>query len=141
MANAKLSQFIADVVLTSHYLAEPVKKTDAEATDAEMRCLKIVASFQPIGMREIAEKLHASKPRATQLVALLEAHGYVERTVAADRRRIEVRATSKGRSAIKKLDERYAKLAAAIEKKLGPDDTETLARLLEAITPLSKLQS
>lgn len=141
MSHKRLSQFIADVVLTSHYLAEPVKHTESEATDAEMRCLKVVASFQPIGMREIADKLHASKPRATQLVALLEAHGYIEREVAADRRRIEVRTTTKGKDAIKKLDERYEKLAAAIEKRLGPDDTATLSRLLEAITPLSKLDS
>ena len=87
MAKAKLSKFIADVVLTSHYLAEPVNKTEMEVTDAEIRCLKIIASFQPIGMQDIAEKLHASKPRATQLVALLEARGLVEREVASDRRR------------------------------------------------------
>jgi DNA-binding MarR family transcriptional regulator len=141
MSKNKLSEFIADVVLTSHYLAEPINKSDVEVTDAEIRCLKIIASFQPIGMQEIAQKLHASKPRATQLVALLETRNMVERTVASDRRRIEVRASAKGRRVIKKLDERYKRLAAAIEKKLGKKDAETLSRLLEAITPLSHLDT
>lgn len=139
MANKKLSQFLAEVVLTSHYLAEPVSKRDLEVSDAEMKCLKIIASFEPIGMHEIADKLHASKPRATQLVALLEAHDMVTRAVASDRRRIQVRASAKGRRAIAKLEVRYQKLAAAIERKLGPEDTAELARLLSQITPLNGL--
>ena len=141
MSNKKLSQFIADVVLTSHYLAEPVNKSQVEVTDAEIRCLKIIASFEPIGMHEIAEKMHASKPRATQLAALLEARSLVSRDVATDRRRIEVRATAKGKQVIKTLDARYEKLADAIEKKLGRKDTETLVRLLEEITPLTRLDT
>jgi DNA-binding MarR family transcriptional regulator len=140
MANNKLSKFLAEVVLTSHYLAEPVSKTEAEISDAEMKCLKIITSFEPIGMQEIAAKLHASKPRATQLVALLESHGMVDRTVASDRRRIVVRASAKGKKAVTILDKRYDALAEAIEKCLGKDDTDTLVRLLEQITPLNKLQ-
>ena len=140
MANNRLSQFLAEVVLTSHYLAEPVSKTEAEISDAEMKCLKIINSFEPIGMQEIAAKLHASKPRATQLVALLESRDMVSRTVASDRRRIVVRASARGRKAVALLDQRYDQLAAAIEKRLGADDTATLLRLLETITPLNKLQ-
>jgi DNA-binding MarR family transcriptional regulator len=140
MANHQLSQFLAEVVLTSHYLAEPVSKTEAEISDAEMKCLKIINSFEPIGMQEIAAKLHASKPRATQLVALLESREMVTRTVADDRRRIVVRASSKGKKAVATLDKRYDELALAIEKRLGADDTATLVRLLEVITPLNKLQ-
>lgn len=139
MHTDRLSNFIADVVLTSHYLAEPLNKTEAEITDAEIRCLKVVASFAPIGMQDIATKLYASKPRATQLVALLEARGLVERCVAKDRRRIDVSATAKGRATIADLDSRYAVLAKAIEQRLGSEDTDTLCRLLEAITPLSRL--
>jgi DNA-binding MarR family transcriptional regulator len=141
MANHQLSQFLAEVVLTSHYLAEPVSKTDAEISDAEMKCLKIINSFEPIGMQEIAGKLHASKPRATQLVALLESRDLVTRTVADDRRRIVVRASTKGKKSVAQLDKRYDALADAIEKQLGEHDTATLVRLLEVITPLNKLQS
>jgi len=140
MANHQLSQFLAEVVLTSHYLAEPVSKTEAEISDAEMKCLKIINSFEPIGMQEIAAKLHASKPRATQLVALLESRDMVTRTVADDRRRIVVRASSKGKKSVATLDKRYDELALAIEKRLGTTDTATLVRLLEVITPLNKLQ-
>jgi len=140
MANNQLSQFLAEVVLTSHYLAEPVNKTEAEISDAEMKCLKIISSFEPIGMQDIAAKLHASKPRATQLVALLESHDMVNRTVASDRRRIVVRTSTKGKKAVAKLEERYDALATAIEQKLGATDTATLCRLLEIITPLNKLQ-
>lgn len=141
MAHQQLSQFLAEVVLTSHYLAEPVSKTDAEVSDAEMKCLKIINSFEPIGMQEIAAKLHASKPRATQLVALLESRDMVTRTVADDRRRIVVRASSKGKKAVAQLDKRYDELAAAIEGRLGASDTATLMRLLELITPLNQLQN
>ncbi len=137
--NTQLSQFLAEVVLTSHYLAEPVNKTEAEISDAEMKCLKIISTFEPIGMQDIAAKLHASKPRATQLVALLESHEMVTRTVASDRRRIVVRASSKGKRAVAKLEERYGALASAIEEKLGAADTATLCRLLEIITPLTQL--
>lgn len=141
MANKQLSQFLAEVVLTSHYLAEPVSKHDFEVSDAEMKCLKVITAFEPIGMHEIADKLHASKPRATQLVALLEAHDMVIRAVASDRRRIQVRASAKGKRAIAALEVRYDKLAYAIEQKLGKDDTAELCRLLEQITPLNRLQA
>lgn len=141
MAHKQLSQFLAEVVLTSHYLAEPVSKSEAEISDAEMKCLKIISSFEPIGMQEIAAKLHASKPRATQLVALLESRDMVTRTVASDRRRIVVRASSRGKKAVELLDRRYDALALAIEKRLGAEDTGTLVRLLEVITPLNKLQA
>lgn len=140
MAHNQLSQFLAEVVLTSHYLAEPVSKTDAEVSDAEMKCLKIISRFEPIGMQQTAAKLHASKPRATQLVALLESRDMVTRTVASDRRRIVVRASAKGKQAVALLDQRYDDLAIAIEQRLGADDTATLLRLLQLITPLSKLQ-
>lgn len=139
--NKELSDFLAEVVLTSHYLAEPLRRTEGELSDAEMRCLKIINSFAPIGMQDIAQRLHASKPRATQLVALLEAHDMVSRTVAEDRRRIVVTASQKGQQAIQDLDTRYNSLAAAIERKLGPADTATLCRLLEQITPLSRLEA
>ncbi len=139
MANSQLSQFLAEVVLTSHYLAEPVSKTESSVSDAEMKCLKIINSFQPLSMQEIAAKLHASKPRATQLVALLESHEMVTRTVAEDRRRIVVQTTPRGKKAVAALDKRYDELASRIEAKLGVTDTETLCRLLSAITPLNKL--
>lgn len=141
MAQKQLSQFLAEVVLTSHYLAEPVSKQELALSDAEMRCLKIIASFEPIGMADIAAKLHASKPRATQLVALLEANEMVVRSVANDRRRIDVSTSPKGKRAIAKLEVRYEELAAVIERKLGARDTRELCRLLEQITPLSRLDS
>jgi DNA-binding MarR family transcriptional regulator len=139
MHDATLSDFLAEVVLTSHYLAEPARKTTGELSDAEMRCLRIIASFEPLSMQEIAEKLHATKPRSTQLVALLEAHDMVERTVASDRRRIDVSTTPAGREAIATLKERYDKLAMAIEKKLGKTDAAKLRELLAQITPLTRL--
>lgn len=139
MKEPSLAQYIAEVVLTSHYLAEPAKKTTGELSDAEMRCLRIIAMYEPLSMQEIAEKLHASKPRATQLVALLEAHDMVERTVAEDRRRINVTTSPAGHAAIAQLQERYEKLAKAIERKLGTKDTQELRRLLHEITPLSSL--
>lgn len=140
MKDATLSDFLAEVVLTSHYLAEPARRTTGELSDAEMRCLRIIASFEPLSMQEIAEKLHASKPRATQLVALLEAHDMVERSVASDRRKIDVRTTKSGRQAVELLKERYEKLALAIEKKLGEEDAAKLRELLAQIIPLTRLE-
>ena len=141
MYNERLAGFLSEVVLTSHYLARPLNKTEAEMTDAEMRCLKIISSFAPLSMHSIASKLYATKPRATQLVTLLESRKLVTRSVAQDRRIVEVVPTAKGRAAVRQLDQRYDGLAAAIEKRLGPEDTATLCRLLEAITPLTRLES
>jgi DNA-binding MarR family transcriptional regulator len=73
-------------------------------------------------------------------VALLESRDMVSRNVASDRRRIVVRASARGRKAVALLDQRYDELAAAIEQRLGAEDTATLLRLLETITPLNKLQ-
>jgi DNA-binding MarR family transcriptional regulator len=139
MTQKKLSHYLADIILTSHYLAEPAKQTTRELSDAEVRCLRIIAAHEPLSMQEIAEKLRASKPRATQLVALLEAYDMVSRTVAQDRRRMDVRATPKGKKAIALLHERYERLARAIENQLGEQDAARLRDLLEQITPLDQL--
>lgn len=136
-----LSQFLAEVVLTSHYLAEPPSKQVSELSDAEMRCLRIISMFEPLSMQEIAQKLGATKPRATQLVALLEANAMVKREIASDRRRINVTTSKSGKEAITTLQDRYAKLAKAIEAKLGPSDTQKLCEILEQITPLNNLVS
>jgi DNA-binding MarR family transcriptional regulator len=139
MTNKKLSHYLADIILTSHYLAEPTKQTTRELSDAEVRCLRVIAAHEPISMQEIAEGLHASKPRATQLVALLEAYDMVTRTVAQDRRRMDVRATPKGKKAVALLHERYERLSRAIENRLGEQDAARLRDLLEQITPLDQL--
>ncbi len=72
--NLLLAEFLADVVMTSFYLNEPSRRTDSKLHDAEMKCLKIIKTFGPMPMQELAHYLHTTKARATQLVCALESH-------------------------------------------------------------------
>lgn len=133
---SQLSEFLAEVVMTSYYLAEPQKDSGSVLHDAEMKSLKIIKSFGPMRMQELANYLHTSKSRATQIVCVLEKHGLVERINSVDKRVHMVSATAKGQREVEFLRSRYLQLAAAIEDKLGNERTAELCSLLAEITPL-----
>lgn len=132
-----MGEFLADVVMTSHYLAEPASEPAGNLHDAEMKCLKIIATIGPLKMHQLAEALHATKARATQLVASLEQHGYVRRGQGADLRTKMVVATDLGQAVVIEARQKYHQLAKAIEQKLGAKRAGELCSLLADITPLT----
>lgn len=133
-----LEEFLAEVVMTSHYLAEPVRKSSEELHDAEMKCLKIVDTFQPLSLHVIADYMHCGKARATQLVHSLESKGFVERASAQDHRVALISTTRKGKASVASLRSKYRDLARKIKQTLGDNDTQKLCEVLERITPLTQ---
>lgn len=132
-----LSDFLAEVVMTSYYLAEPPAKSAGLLHDAEMKCLKIIAVFGPMQMRDVAAALHVTKPRVTKLVTDLCERGFIEWTTGQDKRAKLVTVTADGRDLVVVVRQRYHDLALNIESKLGAAKTRRLQQLLAEITPLT----
>ena len=124
--------------MTGYYLAEPPRKSTALLHDAEMKCLKIIASFGPLQMHEVARLMHATKPRATQLVRVLQEYGYVNRIVGIDHRVKLVSPTRDGLAVVQDARHKYDDLAATIIDHLGVEQAQQLCDLLAKITPLTR---
>ncbi|QQR52748.1 winged helix-turn-helix transcriptional regulator [bacterium] len=140
-STSPLSAFLAEVVMTSYYLAEPPQRSAGLLHDAEMKCLKVVAAYGPMQMRELAAALHVTKPRVTKLIADLHERGFTECTVGPDKRTKLVQSTPAGLELVASVRRRYQELANRIEAKLGPDKAQTLKQLLAEITPLTDFES
>ena len=90
---------------------------------------------RPMAMGELAAALGIDRPNATVLVDDLEAQGLVRRKAhPTDRRTRLVEATRKGKALARRADEILATPPAALSE-LGPDDLETLRRILQTVRP------
>jgi DNA-binding MarR family transcriptional regulator len=86
---------------------------------------------RPMSMRELADAMGIDPPNATVLVSDLEAQGLVRRKPhPTDGRAKVVEATRKGKALARKADAILATPPPALSS-LGPDDLETLRRILE----------
>ena len=139
MSEKILADFMAEVVLTSHYLAEPNSKLKNPLHASEIRALKIIYSNGPFSMHQLAEVMHTSRPRCTQLVDSLLDKQLVAKVKSGDKRMTYVMTTIEGTKVVRQLRLKYKKLAKAVVLKLGKEDSKILARLLIKITPLQKL--
>jgi len=82
----------------------------------------------------LAERAQLTKQAMAQLVAHLEAHGYVERVPdPADRRAKLVRATARGREVFAIVREFVADTDARLDTALGPAKVRRLRALLEEL--------
>ena len=136
---ATLADFLADVVMTGYYLADPPKNHAEHLHDVEAKCLKIIYAMQPIKILDISKLLHTTKPRATQLVHELERRGLVYRTIGADHRVAYIQTTPKGTKTVKELRQKYIELAESINNRIGHKKTSVLCSILEEISPLNSL--
>lgn len=134
-----LADFLADVVMTGYYLADPPKNHSEHLHDVEAKCLKIIYAFQPLKVHDISKLLQTTKPRATQLVHSLESRGLVHRRTGQDHRVVLISTTNKGSKTVKELRRKYIELAGAIENKIGKEKTDNLTSLLNEISPLTNL--
>lgn len=134
----KLADFLADVVMTSYYLAEPPIQSGIELHDSEMKSLKIISTFGPLKMHALAKCMHVTKPRATQLAESLTRKGLIEKACGEDKRTHLLSATSEGEQIVTEIRIKYINLAESIEHRLGAERTKTLVDLLGEISPLSK---
>lgn len=135
----QLADFLADVVMTGYYLAEPPKHQSEHLHDVEAKCLKIIHAFGPLMVHDISDLLQTTKPRATQLVHVLEDKGLIYRETGLDHRVIYINTTKKGAKTVMELRQKYINLAEAIEKKIGSKKTMTLSQILSEISPLTSL--
>jgi DNA-binding MarR family transcriptional regulator len=82
----------------------------------------------------LAERAAVTKHSMAELVAHLEAHGYVERLPdPADRRAKLVRATPRGREVFAIARETVAEVEARVAERLGEEDMRRLRELLAAV--------
>jgi DNA-binding MarR family transcriptional regulator len=82
----------------------------------------------------LAERAAVTKQSMAELVAHLEAHGYVERLPdPADRRAKLVRATPRGREVFAIARETVAEVEARVAERLGEEDMRRLRELLAAV--------
>lgn len=138
MDNTKLlADFLAEVVMTGYYLADPPKNHQEHLHDVEAKCLKVIYAFQPINIQEIARLLHTTKPRATQLVHSLEKRNLVIRKPGTDHRVVLISTSQKGSKVVEELREKYVKLATSINNKIGEERSTELCKILSEINPLA----
>jgi DNA-binding MarR family transcriptional regulator len=89
---------------------------------------------RPMSMRELAGALGIDPPNATVVVDHLESLGLARRRPhPTDRRAKVVEATRKGKEMARRADAILATPPPALSA-LGPDDLETLRRILERVT-------
>lgn len=132
-----LADFLAEVVMTGYYLADPPKNHQEHLHDVEAKCLKVIYAFQPISIQEVAKLMHTTKPRATQLIHSLESKNLVRRKPGEDHRVVLMSTSKKGSKVVEELREKYVNLAKSINKKIGDKRTNELCRLLSEISPLT----
>lgn len=135
-----LADFLADVVMTGYYLAEPPKNHSQQLHDAEAKCLKVIFAYQPLRIQKIAELAHTTKSRATQLVHSLENRKLVQRQSGADHRVVMISTTRKGAQVVEDLRKKYFQLAESIDKKIGHERTLQLCEILADISPLTTVE-
>lgn len=100
------------------HLLRRVRRRDAESGigPAQLSALSVAVFDGPLTLGELARAEQVRPPTITRVVADLERAGLIEReTDADDRRVIRVRATARGRAALRKgRERRIAELAAVL---------------------------
>lgn len=92
-----------------------------EVSLAQLRALRLLADAEPVGLAELAVRLHVSAPTAGRLVDRLVGAAVVSRRIADDPlRTVEIRLTEHGRQTLEhydrlRLEELRARLAALPE--------------------------
>ncbi|MEU6186155.1 MarR family winged helix-turn-helix transcriptional regulator [Nocardia sp. NPDC047038] len=99
-----------------------------------MAILAALADFGPHAQRDLAERLAIHPSDVAKIVDELEAAGQVERARdERDRRRITVRLTRTGRTALRSLDREAGRVGDEILGPLDPTEREQLHAMLERL--------
>lgn len=105
-------------------------------TGGQVSLLVAIKNSRGVTARELADRERVSAPAMSGHLVRLEAAGLIERTRAADRRRIGLTLTEEGERVLRSVKhKRTAWLAARLDR-LSPAE---LARVEAAIEPLEKL--
>lgn len=105
-----------------------------ELTLAQVQCLRIL-SQQPEQAGDLAKKLSMSSTSLTRVLERLEARSLVERTLDLhDRRRVWVRLTDTGRTAVGSLTSWFTTPLFGAIRQMGPDHAARLTTVLTDFT-------
>ena len=111
---------------------EPTVSEATRGMPAVMQAL--IEEGHPMSPSELARKAGVSDARIANTLRALEKRGYVERRGCEhDRRRVEVLVTEKGYEVASKHFEECLDLIARFLEELGPEDTESLVRVVGRI--------
>lgn len=124
-----LTEFIDDliyeVVLANRHLSDA-----AELPDSEYKTLRFISKNKKVNMRQVADFLGVSMPRATKVADNLVNQKYIMRENGKDRRCVELCMDEKGKNAIKEAFITHQELSEAILSPLSTDERETMRKLI-----------
>ncbi len=100
----------------------------------QARALRLVARLEPVRMADLAERLHVAPRSATDVVEVLDAGGWVERSPdPTDGRSRVVRLTETGRGLVAEVDAARARAADRVLGPLAPADRAAVASGLRVV--------
>jgi DNA-binding MarR family transcriptional regulator len=103
-------------------------------TPERLSLLSVLVFAGPMPMSRLAALEGVSAPAITRIVTALEAAGLViRRTASEDRRRVEVRATTKGRRVMDEGRRRRIEVLADVLAGVGTDELAELSRALATV--------
>jgi DNA-binding MarR family transcriptional regulator len=120
-----IEDLIYNVVIAKKHLSDA-----AEMPDSEYKALRFVHKNGTVHMKDVAQFIGVSMPRATKVADALVAHGYAKRVHGTDRRHVELSLTKKGQDAINKASVMHQDLSEAILAPLTPAERQTMYDLL-----------
>jgi DNA-binding MarR family transcriptional regulator len=89
---------------------------------------------QGVTVSELSNNLNVASPTITQQINNLETHGFVERSIdREDRRVVRIRLTEKGLQAQQKASEAFLAAVNGLVDYLGEEDSERLAELMTRV--------
>lgn len=99
---------------------------------------KAAGNSSSMCVSDIQNKLHITKPAVSQIYGSLEKKGYIIREIdSADRRKINVTLTAKGRDILDEMVKRAGKFLNEVVSRLGETDTKHLIDLFNRFADIS----
>jgi DNA-binding MarR family transcriptional regulator len=120
-----IDELIYQVVLANRHLSDA-----AEMPDSEYKTLRFVAKNNRVNMRQVADFLGVSMPRATKIADNLVEQKYVKRENGKDRRCVELCLDTSGKKAIEEAFKTHQDLSEAILTPLSSEERETMRLLI-----------
>ncbi len=130
------SRTIIHLILVQNRIAEVTTNAlkPFEVSPEQFNVLRILKGQgdKPANLSTLNERMVTKMSNTTRLVDKLLAKGYVSRTVCkANRRKVEIRITDKGKEALIKMSEAMNKAQGVLLKKFSKDDLRQLNQLLD----------
>jgi DNA-binding MarR family transcriptional regulator len=120
-----IDELIYQVVLANRHLSDV-----AEMPDSEYKTLRFVSKNGKVNMRQVAEFLGVSMPRATKIADNLVGQKYIKRENGKDRRCVELCLDDNGIKAIDEAFKAHQDLSEAILTPLSNEERETMRLLI-----------